>query len=57
MAEYLGMSADEIRYFDVRTRNPADAVLSWLHTQPINTVGSLYDALVRCDMPKTADLM
>ena len=58
MAEKLGMSGDEIRFLDNRTRNPADeALVELVLRNPNSTVGYLYDVLVECDMPTVADLM
>ena len=47
------MTAAEIRYLDVRTRNPADALLGYCE----NSVGYLYDTLVACDLPVLADIL
>ena len=58
MASSLGFSNDEIRYFDNRTQNPADEVLTELREKaPNSTVGSLYDLLVEHDMAVAADIL
>ena len=57
VADKVGHSGDEIRFFDKPKCNPAEEVLSWLGERPSSTVGNLYDILVDCDMPTSADLM
>ena len=55
VAEKLGLNPAEILYIDNHTRNPADAVLSYVANQRALTVGDLYDVLVACDFLSIAD--
>jgi len=57
VAEKLGLNQDEIHFLDVRTRNPADEMLSHVTRRFHLTVGDLYDLLVACGLPVLADLL
>ena len=55
VAEKLGLNAEEIRYLDKRTLNPAEAVLGYSANRRRLTVGNLYDVLCHCGLPVVAD--
>ena len=55
VADNLGLNSDEIRFLDNRTRNPADAVLSYTANGRYLSVGELYDVLNDCDLSVLAD--
>ena len=56
VAEKLGLTADEIRFLDIRTLNPAEAMLAYIaSTYPQVTVRHLYDVLTACEVPVVAD--
>ena len=55
VAEKLGLNADEIRFLDKRTLNPADGFLAYVARQRHLTVGDLYDVLCECGLPVMAD--
>ena len=55
VAEKLGFTHREIRFLDNRTRNPAEAALSYVARQRLFTVGNLYDVLAACNLPLIAD--
>ena len=57
VAEELGLTPDEIQFLDVRTLNPADAMLHHVTRQFRVTVGDLYDVLIACELPVMADLL
>ena len=57
VAEKLGLTPDEIQFLDVRTLNPADAMLHHVTSQFHVTVGDLYDVLIACELPVMADLL
>lgn len=55
VAEVLGFNADQIRFLDNRTRNPAEALLGYIIDERYLTVGDLYDVLNDCGLPVIAD--
>lgn len=55
VAEKLGFTPDEIQFLDVRTLNPADAMLHHVTRRFHVTVGNLYDLLIACELPVIAD--
>ena len=55
VAEELGLTPLEIRFLDNRAMNPADVALSYVASQRLFTVGSLYDVLAGCSLPLIAD--
>ncbi|KAL9975392.1 hypothetical protein ACROYT_G012549 [Oculina patagonica] len=55
VAEKLGLNAEEIRFLDKRTRNPAEDALGFIASRCNITVGHLYDLLNDCDLPVMAD--
>ncbi|XP_067037362.1 uncharacterized protein [Acropora muricata] len=57
VAERLGLNAKEIRYLDVRMRNPFDAALSVVSQRRCMNVDDLYDVLTECGMPVLADIL
>ena len=57
VAERLGFSAKEIRYLDVRMRNPCDAALDFVSQKNYMNVDDLYDVLTECGMPVLADIL
>ena len=57
VAERLGLNAKEIRYLDVRIRNPCDAALSVVSQRRYMNVDDLYDVLTECGMPVLADIL
>ena len=57
VAEKLGLTPDEIRFLDFRTRNPADEMLCHLTRHFHVTVGDLYDLLIACELPVMADAL
>ncbi len=57
VAERLGLTAADIRFFDRRTRNPFEAALVHSCNQQAMTAGDLYDLLVECGFPVLADLL
>ncbi|XP_044175060.1 uncharacterized protein LOC122958332 isoform X2 [Acropora millepora] len=57
VAERLGLSAKEIRYLDVRVRNPCEAALSFVSQRHCMNVDDLYDVLNECGMPVLADIL
>ena len=57
VAERLGLSAKEIRYLDVRVRNPCEAALSFVSQRHCMNVDDLYDVLNDCGMPVLADIL
>ena len=57
VAERLGLNAKEIRYLDVRMRNPCDAALSVVSQRHSMNVDDLYDVLTECGMPVLADIL
>ena len=57
VAERLGLNAKEIRYLDVRIRNPCDAALSVVSQRRCMNVDDLYDVLNECGMPVLADIL
>ena len=56
-AERLGLNAKEIRYLDVRIRNPCDAALSVVSQRRCMNVDDLYAVLTECGMPVLADIL
>ena len=57
LAEKLGMSYDEIRVLDKRTLNPCDVALNLVANSRHLNVGEVYDILVECELPGSADLL
>lgn len=57
LAERLGFSQIEIRFLDKRVVNPSDVVLGAVGKHRHLSVGEIYDTLVDCELPVTADLM
>lgn len=57
LAERLGFSQIEIRFLDKRVVNPSEVVLGAVGKHRHLSVGELYDTLVDCELPVTADLM
>ncbi|XP_044173306.1 uncharacterized protein LOC114955872 [Acropora millepora] len=57
VAERLGLNAKEIRYLDMRIRNPCDAALSVVSQRRCMNVDDLYDVLTECGMPVLADIL
>lgn len=55
VAEKLRLTPDEIQFLDVRTLNPADAMLHHVTSHFHVTVGDLYDLLIACELPVIAD--
>ena len=59
VAEKLGLNQDEIRFLDLRQKNPVEALLIFITNQrpaerPMN-VGELYNILCECGIPVIAD--
>ena len=59
VAEKLGLNQDEIRFLDLRQKNPVEALLIFITNQrpaerPMN-VGELYKILCECGIPVIAD--
>ena len=57
VAETLGLTQDEIRFLDLRTLNPVDAMLHHVTRDFHVTVGDLYDVLIACELPVMADAL
>lgn len=57
IAERLGLTAEEIRFLDKRTLNPAHAALSFVSKRRIISVGLFYDLLNESMLPVLADLL
>ena len=57
VAETLGLTPDEIRFLDLRTLNPVDAMLHHVTRDFHVTVGDLYDLLIACELPVMADAL
>ena len=57
VAEKLGLTSQEIRYLDRRTRNPADALFSYIANQRHLPAGEIYDILCDCGLPALADIL
>ena len=57
IAERLGLTAEEIRFLDQRTLDPAAAALSYVSKQRIISVGLLYDLLNESGLPLLADFL
>lgn len=57
VAETLGLTPDEIRFLDLRTLNPVDAMLHHVTREFHVTVGDLYDLLIACELPVMADAL
>lgn len=57
LAEKLGMSCNQIRFFDKRTTNPCGVVLNITAQQRCFRVGELYDKLVEIELSGEADLL
>ena len=57
IADRLGLTAEEIRFLDKRTLNPAEAALSFVSKQRFISVGLLYDLLKESMLPTQADLL
>ena len=55
VAEKLDLNAEEIRYLDKRTLNPAHALLGYIANRRYLTVGELYKVLCNCGIPVIAD--
>ena len=51
------MSYDEIRVLDKRTLNPCDVALNLVANSRHLNVGEVYDILVECELPGSADLL
>ena len=56
-AEKLGLTPEEIRFLDKRTRNQVLEVLISATQKYIITVGDLYDVLKDCGLPIIADFL
>ena len=56
-AEKLGLTPEEIRFLDKRTRNQVLEVLISATQKYIITVGNLYDVLKDCGLPVIADFL
>ena len=56
-AEKLGLTPEEIRFLDKRTRNQVLEVLIFATQKYIITVGDLYDVLKDCGLPIIADFL
>ena len=56
-AEKLGLTPEEIRFLDKRTRNQVLEVLISATQKYIITVGDLYDVLKDCGLPVIADFL
>ena len=56
-AEKLGLTPEEIRFLDKRTRNQVLEVLIYATQKYIITVGDLYDVLKDCGLPIIADFL
>ena len=57
VAEKLGLTQERIRFYDKRTQNPFDAVLTCITNQRNVSVGYLCDVLNECGLPVMADLL
>lgn len=57
VAEKLGLTSQEIRYLDRRTRNPAEALFSFIANQRHLPAGEIYDILCDCGLPALADIL
>ena len=57
VSERLGLSAREIRFLDVRLRNPCEAALLVVSQRRCLTEDNLYDMLTECEMPMLADIL
>lgn len=57
IAERLGLTAEEIRFLDIRNLNPANVALSYVSKWRIISVGLLYDLLNESMLPALADLL
>ena len=57
IAETLGLTPDEIRFLDLRTLNPVDAMLHHVTREFHVTVGDLYDLLIAFELPVMADVL
>ena len=57
VATRLGLSANEIRFLDMRYPNPFDTVLAFVSQMSGLNVDDLYDVLTECEMPVLADIL
>ena len=57
VAERLGLRANEIKFLDMRHRNPSEAVLTFGAQYYGMNVDDLYDMLTQCGMPVLADIL
>ncbi|XP_078378622.1 uncharacterized protein LOC144661691 isoform X1 [Oculina patagonica] len=57
LAERLGLSHIDIRFFEKRVLNPCDVVLGAVGNHRHLSVGEVYDMLVGCELPAFADIM
>ena len=57
VAERLDLKPSEIRFLDRRFPNPFEPALIHSRKQQYLNVGQLYDVLVDCGFPLTADLL
>ena len=48
---------EEIRFLDMRYRNPSEAVLTYAASYYGTNVDDLYDVLTECGMPVLADIL
>ena len=55
VAEKLGLNQDEIRFLDLRHKNPVEALLIFITNQRPMSVGELYNVLCECGIPVIAD--
>ena len=55
VAERLGLRANEIKFLDMRYRNPCEAALFTAAKYRAVNVDDLYDVLTECGMPVLAD--
>ena len=55
VAEKLGLNQDEIRFLDLRYKNPVEALLIFITNQRPMSVGELYNVLCECGIPVIAD--
>ena len=57
VAERLGFRANEIKFLDMRYRNPSEAALAFVTHHHGTNVDDLYDVLTECGMPVLADIL
>ena len=57
VAERLALTANQIKFFDMRYPNPCDAALTFVAQYRGLNVDDLYDVLCECGMPMLADIL